>query len=1170
MASPRIGNYRIDSELGEGGFGKVYRAYDEQLDRPVAIKVITASELADPTARERFRREARSAAGLTHPAIVQVHELGSEDDRDYIVMELVEGHTLADLLRDGPLEPLRAAALFREIAEGLAAAHAKNIVHRDIKAQNVMVTPDGHAKILDFGIAKRLASNERSLTVLGTAVGTLYTMSPEQVGSEGVDHRSDLFSLGVILYQALTGRAPFRANSVRELLAEICVHDPPPLTELDPNIPPALSRLIVGLLQKEPRDRPQTAAEVAAELAGVVAASDPPSSAVELGAVKTSVKASASAVPVSPSAGASGELSGPTVPLRQSPTQPHAARRQRQALAVLGVVLISVLAATAVWHLVFEETDIRPSPSRQVLRVPAGETPGLVLLGFDDAANDPQVTWMIRALEDLLAFELAETRSPRLVSAGEELSAIAFDPVGLDGEILDLVRRTAGANVVATGRITPASAPGEVEVELSLTVAATGQRVDLPALRDAEARLPELAAELARELARTLDFEPAAPAASDDPPPLEPEAAGLYAAGREALRRLDGAAAREHFAEALRLAPREPTVHAGLADALWSLGRELEARQHLGQAVANAARYDRPTRLALRARQLASERQWQRAAALATALELAATARDTSAAEDPSDQLDRGLRLARFQTIAGMHQHALTTLDALRGLPADVRRDPRLELLEAELAKRQPDYPRQLDAARRAARRAETLGRVLVSARARQLEGEALGRLGRQEEALVALAAAREIYAREHHHSGLAEAWYHTGVVLADQSDFWGEKRSYDRALALYESIGNRRMATRTKYNKAAVLQLLGQREASIETIRSLLEDFREIGDREAEAQVLLNFVGPLIETGRLGEARAAYEKAQALLDAMRGRKLEAWASTVRGKLLIAEGRLAEGQSALEKAAELRRATGDRQRGAVTSSYLAQALYHLGNLERAAELHERALTVFSEVDPVALARSRRLLGEVRLAQGDLTGARSQYELALAALSAFPVEEALARLSLAELLFHEQRFAEAERRARKAADDLARDELRLEESIARRLLARCLLARGAAREARREIERGRKLLGEEEVALFRLPVEIVTARVLAAEGEPEAARRALQSTLARATAAGFRALELEVLINLAELDLAAGEAGSGGIDITALEHDAGVQGFGLLARAAARLRQDADMGKEPEM
>ncbi len=272
----RIGPYRIEGRLGTGGMGEVYRAYDERLERWVAIKKILPGDTDDPRARERLRREARAVASLNHPAIVQVHDILEMDAGDWIVMELVEGQTLRDLLQQGILDLAQSLYLVREIAGGLAEAHAKGIVHRDLKTENVMVIPEGHAKILDFGLAKLLwrPHPEASLSGQGTILGTGRSMSPEQILGDPIDHRSDLFSLGVLLFETLTGQRPFAGTSLILTLAQVCTAKQPLARELNPNIPEELSALIDSLLEKDPSDRPQNAEEVAAlveRIAGTLA-----------------------------------------------------------------------------------------------------------------------------------------------------------------------------------------------------------------------------------------------------------------------------------------------------------------------------------------------------------------------------------------------------------------------------------------------------------------------------------------------------------------------------------------------------------------------------------------------------------------------------------------------------------------------------------------------------------------------------------------------------------------------------------------------------------------------------------------------------------------------------------------------------------------------------------
>ncbi len=263
----KIGPYRVEEKIGVGGMGEVYKAYDDRLDRWVAIKRIRGDRDEAAENRERFQREARATAQLNHAAIVHLYDIFQDGDSDCIVMEYVQGLTLDKLIKNGPLEPLQVSSLGHEIATGLSEAHANGIIHRDLKVENVIVTPKGHAKILDFGLARPLLKNEldTSLTGKGQLVGTSRTMSPEYVSGEEIDHRSDLFSLGVLLYEAATSHSPFKAHNTLATLKQVMLHRQTPAHLVNSNVPEELSDIIERLLEKDPADRPQTAQEVADE-----------------------------------------------------------------------------------------------------------------------------------------------------------------------------------------------------------------------------------------------------------------------------------------------------------------------------------------------------------------------------------------------------------------------------------------------------------------------------------------------------------------------------------------------------------------------------------------------------------------------------------------------------------------------------------------------------------------------------------------------------------------------------------------------------------------------------------------------------------------------------------------------------------------------------------------
>jgi TolB-like protein/tetratricopeptide (TPR) repeat protein/predicted Ser/Thr protein kinase len=375
----RLGPYEVLGPLGAGGMGEVYLARDTKLGREVALKVLPPQTADDPDRRARFEREARAVAALNHPNIVTLHSIEEIDGRHVIVMERVTGRPLSAAIEKGGLPLARVLEIAEPVADALSAAHEKGLVHRDLKPANVMLSDEGRVKVLDFGLAKQFAPAEgldseartETRTAEGQIVGTIPYMAPEQLRGERVDARSDIFSLGVMLYELAAGARPFRGTSSVDVLSAILREAPPPLDEVRPGLPPRFVRLVARCLEKDPRRRMHSAADLRHELRDL---------ADEL-------------------RGGPASVHGPG---RVVPTPPATARRPRwQWAAVAGFV---ALAGVAAWQL---------PRLRSPLAGPGG-TAGIrsiAVLPFDNLTRDASQDYFVDGLHDALITELAKLGS---------------------------------------------------------------------------------------------------------------------------------------------------------------------------------------------------------------------------------------------------------------------------------------------------------------------------------------------------------------------------------------------------------------------------------------------------------------------------------------------------------------------------------------------------------------------------------------------------------------------------------------------------------------------------------------------------------------------------------------------------------------------------------------
>ena len=518
VAGRRLGPYEILGPIGAGGMGEVYRARDSRLDRTIAVKVLPAELAVDEVYRQRFEREARAASALNHPHIAHVYDVGVDEGTHYIAMEYVEGENLRELLSRGPIDVERIVDLGQQMASALEEAHSRGIVHRDIKSANAVVSPNGQVKLLDFGLARKTLDGAAALdsrietearTRAGLVVGTVPYMSPEQALGKEVDQRTDLFSLGVVLYELAVGRLPFVGDTATQTIDKICHEAPEPISTSRADVPAELERVVRKCLEKDRDCRYATARDLLVDLRNLQRDR------------------------------ASG--TGP----RTAPG-PRGGRRLFLVGAAVLVAVVAVVAGVLYWK-------VRRGAS----------IASVAVLPFENATGDPAIEYLSDGISESLINKLSSLPGLRVISRN---SAFAFKGKKLGPAEIG---RKLGVDALLLGSLAQRGASLAITAEL-VSVRDDTQLWGEKYSRRADDVLQvegEIATTIARTLRRQLSGEETkklARAATDDP-----EAYRLYLRGRDFLvgnqQEMDKSV--DFFQQAVAKAPEYALAHAGLAEA---------------------------------------------------------------------------------------------------------------------------------------------------------------------------------------------------------------------------------------------------------------------------------------------------------------------------------------------------------------------------------------------------------------------------------------------------------------------------------------------------------------------------------------------------------------------------------------------------------------------------
>jgi len=1119
MVGKVISHYRILEKLGEGGMGVVYKAEDTKLKRTVALKFLPPGLAKDIEGKERFMHEAQAISKLNHPHIATIHDLVEADGYEFIVLEYIEGGTLRDKIgkrnHGSPLPMKEVISYAVQIAEGLSYAHKREIVHRDIKTDNIMLTNDGQVKITDFGLAK--LKDATKVTKTGSTVGTAAYMSPEQACRGTVDHRSDIFSFGVVLYEMVTGELPFKGEHEPAILYEIVNIEPESMRFLQPDVPPEFEMIVRKAMSKDVNHRYQSVEDLLQDTR----------------AFRDGLK-------------------------------PKISIKHKRKWLIPSLIIFGIIVLCAVWFVVSGKREIQTpikTVSDDLSSTMKLQRKSVAVVGFRNLSRQTDDSWISTALSEMLTTELSAGNQMRTIP-GENVSRMKIDLSLSDAEsfakeTLNKIRNVLGTDYIVIGSYLAARGRGDrqIRVDLRIQDVGIGETVASIAEVGMESEIFDLVAKVGSVLRDKLGIRnvtTADVAALRASYQTTDEAIRLYAEGLDKLRLFDALKAKTLFTKAISLDSTYPHVRSALAEAWNTLGFKENAKTEAKKAFEFSGNVRKEDKMLIEGRYREYSREWDQAAGIYKKLW----------SIEP-DNTDFGIRLANVYKKARRAKDILEIVNKLRAgklYPSD---DVQVDLLEAEACKLLSENQRGKSLCDSAVIKAEKQGIRVLLAEAIRTKADLLLNLDLYDSASVLVNRAKQMYSEIGNRFGEASSILIYAQALRSKGEPAKAKSLLSEAAAIFDGIGakgqksipmimegvcfmdmNKYDSARIVYEKSLKIlkkmndqynialclnyygindRFMGKNDDALKKFEDVEARWKEIGNKEGVAHALNNIALILYDKGNFEEARKKYAEAEAIFKEI-GLK--------RGIILT-----------LFNSAELES--------------------DLGDLRNSTKKFEEALSIAREIQAKRTMSSILYsLGNNYYLRGDLRNARQAQEEALSIATEMGGQLRIADrlMMLVDLDRVEGNLQRSEINARKTLALYQEGKATNGQIRSYYTIAWVLLLQNRLQEARTEVDSALQFLVQHKNDAYQVHASTISAKILAGEGYYDKAILEIDSMIQLAKKSKTLECEYNARIALGEVMMKAGKLDTGAAVLNNLEKDAESHDYGLFSNMARKILQ----------